>query len=139
MHQYDPKKVHAIYGGAIITGYADGSFLRIEYNEDFFNLLVGADGEATRSKSNNRSAIITMTLMPGSSGNAILGAAAKADDAAGAGVLPLVITDLSTGTTFAAESAWVKKDPGYDFQKEAQAKEWTLETDNLTSIHGFSV
>src|SRR3990172_2093317 len=96
MHQFDPANVKFVFGGALITGYAEGSFVTIEYNEDSFKLLGGADGEATRSKSNNRSAQVTLRLMPGSSGNLILGAAQTADQAAGLGVLPLVITDLST-------------------------------------------
>lgn len=139
LHQYDPAEVHFVFGGVLIDGYADGSFLNVEFNVDLFTLLVGADGCATRSKSNNRSARITCMLMPGSTGNLKLNAALAADKAGGLGVLPALLTDLSTGTTFATEGMWVVKDPGYDFQTEAQPKEWVLETDNLESLHGAAV
>ncbi len=139
LHQYDPKQVSLIFGGALITGFAEGSFINIEYNNDLFTLAVGSDGEATRSKSNNNSARVTVTLMPGSVGNALLNTAFQADKAGGAGALPLAITDRSTGSSFAAEGAWVVKDPGKDFQTEGQPMEWMLETDNLQSVYGAAV
>ncbi len=136
LHQYDPKEVTLVFGGALITGYAEGSFINIEYNGDLFALAVGSDGEGTRSKSNNSSARITVTLMSGSVGNRLLGAALSADKAAGAGAVPLVVTDLSTGSSFAAEGAWVVRDPGIDFQTEGQPIEWILEAHELQSFYG---
>lgn len=138
-HQYDPKQVSLILGGALITGFAEGSFINIEYNADLFTLSVGSDGESTRSKSNNNSARITVTLMSGAVGNALLNVAFQADKAAGAGAVPLAITDPSTGTLFASEGAWVVKDPGKDFQTEGQPMEWIIETDNLQSFYGAAI
>lgn len=136
LHQYDPNNVTVVFGGALIDGFADGSFVNVEYNNDLFSLSVGADGEASRSKSNDRSARVTVTLMPGSTGNLILNAAIRLDEATNGGVVPLLVTDLSTGTTFAAEGCWVTKDPGSDFQTEAQTVEWVLETDRMIANHG---
>ena len=138
-HQYDPAQVKMTFGGAIIEGYAEGSFINVQYNADLFALTVGSDGEATRSKSNNKSARVTVTLMPGALANAILGGFQKADDAGGVGVLPLSITDLSTGSSFIAEGAWIVKPPDYDFQTEAQPREWIIETDNLLQLVGAAV
>ncbi len=139
LHQYDPKQVSLIFGGSLITGFAPDSFINVEYNVDLFSLLVGADGEGSRSKSNNNSARVTVTLMPGSVGNALLNVAFQADKAGGAGAAPLAITDPSTGTLFASEGAWVVRDPGKDFQGEAQPMEWILETDNMQSFYGAAV
>ena len=139
LHQYDPKEVTLIFGGALITGYAEGSFINVEYNGDLFTLQVGSDGEGTRSKSNNSSARITVTLMSGSIGNLLLNAALQADKAGGAGALPLALTDLSTGTSFVAEGAWVVRDPGRDFQTEGQPTEWILEAHELVSAYGAAV
>ena len=77
--------------------------------------------------------------MPGAVGNSIFNAALRADEAGGAGPLPLVLTDLSTATSFVSEGAWVVRDPGYDFQTEAQPKEWLLENDRLVPFHGSAV
>ena len=139
LHQYDPKGVTLVFGGALITGFAEGTFINVEYNNDQFALAVGSDGEATRSKSNNNSARITVTLMGGAVGNALLNIPFQADKAGGLGVVPLAINDASTLTSFAAEGAWIVKDPGKDFQTEGQPMEWIIETDNLLSVYGAAV
>lgn len=139
MYTFDPKNVDLIYGGAKIDGYADGTFVQVEYNSDRYALQMGSDGLGARAKSNDKSAKITITLMPNSVGNKILDAAAKLDDAANAGALPLALTDLSTGDLFISSGAWVMKDPGREFAKEIQPVEWVLETDKLSSVHGATL
>lgn len=136
LHQYDPDKVTLVYGGSLIKGYAPQSFINVTYNAQLFTLLVGSDGEGSRSKSNNSSALIEIRLMPGSLGNLLLNGFFQADKISGASALPLVITDPSTLSVFAAESAWVRQDPGYDFQQDAQPRVWQLEAHRLTSFYG---
>jgi len=128
---YNPKDVSLIYGGALIQGFAEGSFVNVEYNVESVALLVGADGKATRSTNPNNSARITVRLLPTSASNLIFQAALSADRAGGFGQLPLLLTVLSVGQNYAAEGAWVVRSPGYDFQVEAQAVEWMLESDDL--------
>ena len=130
---YNPKNVHLIYGGASIEGYAEGSYINVEFNNDQVALLVGADGKGTRSIVCDNSATITVRLLPTSTSNAVFQAARSADAAAGAGSLPLLLTNTETGQVYTTEGAWVQKQPGYDFQVEAQAVEWILETDNLVA------
>jgi len=130
MAVYSPLNVHMIYGGAQISGFAEGSYINVEFNEERAVLLVGADGESTRSIVANKSARITVRLLPTSTSNAVFQAALTADEL-GAGALPLVLTNSDTGQIYTAEGAWVVQPPGYDFQVEAQAVEWVLETDEL--------
>lgn len=139
MLTFDPKNVNLIYGGARIDGYADGTFIKVEYNDDRYKLTMGADGLGARSRSNDKSAKITITLMPNSIGNKILDAAAKLDDASNAGSLPLALTDLANGDLFISPGAWVMKDPGREIAKETQPIEWVLETDSLSSAHGAAL
>lgn len=135
MPTYDPKQVKILLDGALISGYADGTFVNIEFNNDAYSLLVGADGESVRSKSNDRSAKITFTLLPTSRANAILDAFQKTDRLTNLGRFAISIVDMLTGTNFLAPAAWVVKDPGQDFQKEAQAKTWVCETASCETTH----
>lgn len=136
MQQYDPAKIILVLGPTLITGYAPDSFVKVEWNVPRFALLVGSDGESVRSQSRNQSARITVRLMPGSTGALALEAAIIADKAGGAGVLPLMLTDLSTGRSHAAEGAWVTNDPDIDYQTEVQPIEFVLETDKLIATPG---
>lgn len=127
-------------GPVQITGFADGTFVNIEYNADLWTLQMGADGEGVRSKMNDLSAKITLTLMSSSLGNAALMAALAAGLAGGAGsALPLIISDGATLTTHSAEGAWVQKVPAKAYAKEHTPVEWVLETNRLIPVMGTSI
>jgi len=138
MPTFDPKDVSVIAGGLPIVGFAPGSFVSITYDEDSFSLQVGADGAAVRSKSNNKSATINITLMHGAIANQILSGFRVADEAANAGIFPLLITELGTGTVHSAEAAWVQKPPDIDYQTEAQPIPWVLRTASMDQNVGFA-
>lgn len=133
---YDPKQVILIVGGFQITGYAEGTFVNIARREDAFTLHVGSDGEGVRSKSNNRSGTVTFHLLQSSHSNDILSAFAKADELTNAGIFPLMVKDGSGSSLYMAQSAWIKKIADSEFGKEAGAREWGLETDNLEAFVG---
>jgi len=138
VRSYDAKLVTGSFAGVAFSGLADGTFLSIEYNEDIYALLVGADGEATRSRSNNNSGRVTLTLLSTSPTNSALSALFQLDaNTAGAtGTGPLLIKDQSGSTVIAAEVAWITKIPTVEFGREGTSREWVFETDNLLMFAG---
>lgn len=129
---YDPKDVVITFGSAgEVTGFADGSFVSIEFNEDFYSLQIGSDGEGTRSKSNNLSARITITLMQDSPSNDDLSTILKADLEADAIADGIQVKDLNGTSLYIAEKAWIVRYPTSEFGREATGREWIIETDNL--------
>ncbi len=138
IRNYDSKLVAVIFGGPI-TGFADGTFVTVEYNEDAFTLQMGADGiNNTRSKTNNSSGKVTVTLSQSSPSNAVLSAFHKADKLApfGAGVKPLTVKDISGTSLHFAPTAWIVKAATSEYAKEAGSREWVFETDALDSFVG---
>lgn len=133
---YNPKKVAVICGPFEIKGFSDGSMVSIAMNEDQWSLQMGTDGEGTRSKSNNHSAQITISLMQTSDSNGVLQAFWNSDRLTDGGVFPFYIKDNSGRSIWAAEQAWVKKQPDAALEREAGAREWVLETDNLIPFEG---
>jgi len=135
---YAGDEVLCTFGPVIMTGFGPDDFVSIERNSDSFSLQVGADGESTRSKSNDRSARITVTLMQSSSANAALATLLAADENApgGASVLPLQIKDSSGFSLHAAEKAWIVKPPVSAYGKESGTREWVFETPNLVDSPG---
>ena len=138
LHTYDPAQVTIIFAGIPISGKGEATFLGAERNEDAWALQVGADGEATRAKSNNRSGRVTITLIQSSLANDALSAIANVDERTpgGDGIGPLLIKDLSGRTLIAAESAWIVKQAPVEFAREASEREWMIETDNLEIFVG---
>ncbi len=136
---YDPDEITIVMGPVLITsGLADGEFVRVEQESDTFADVVGTDGEVARSKTNDRRATITFMLMQTSDFNDQLSALSALDKSTsgGAGVVPLFIRDRQGRAIYAAENAWIQKDPDVSFDREATAREWTIRTDNLVRFDG---
>jgi hypothetical protein len=133
---YDPKNVSMIVGGQIMSGFGDGTFIKLSRNEQAFNLKVGVDGEGTRAKSNNLSGKIEITLMQSSAANDILSSYALADQLSNTGAVPVLFRDNSGRTLATALTAWVQKVPDTEFAKEVTTRAWVLETDSLQIFIG---
>jgi hypothetical protein len=131
---YSPKKVQVIVGVALIQGFADGTFINVERSVDAFTLSVGADGEASRVHSPDRSGTITITLAQTSDSNDILSALAIADDLSLQGTIPVLVKDNNGRTLVEANTAWVKKLPAQEYSKEMSTREWVIECAEL-NIH----
>ena len=141
---YDPSAVSMFYGEILMSGFAQDAAITVEHDEDDWTLVTGVDGEGTRSKTSNRSATITVSLMQSSETNALLSAARAADvnTPGGVGGKPLLIKDNSGPTPgqtlFSAESCWIQKPPTAELNREATTREWTFRTDNLVAFHGHN-
>lgn len=133
---YDPDKIVVTWGPARISGFADGSFVKVERNEDAFKLNVGADGETARTRSSNKSGTITITLMQTSSANDMFSSQANLDEETALGSYPLVVKDALGATLCMAPNAWVKKTAAVEYGKEHGNREWVLEADFIKMFVG---
>ena len=129
---YRPKAVTVVFNGIPIEGFAEGTFIEAEKNEDAFALSVGSTGSGARAQTHDESGTVTVTLQQTSLTNAALSAMHKLDKAGGDGVGPLRVRDLSSGTELvAAETAWIRKVPNMGYSNDISPREWVFETDNL--------
>jgi hypothetical protein len=135
---YDPKSVVLAFGPILVSGYADGTFVIAERNEDNFVLMMGSDGEACRAKSNNKSGRVTVTLLQSSMTNDLLAAAAVIDErsTSGDGISPLLCKDNSGRGLFTAETAWIVKPATATYGREVENREWVFETNELIMFAG---
>lgn len=135
---YDFKKVAVIINGNIISGFAEGSSIKVERQNPGWNLQIGADGEGVRSKSNDASGKITLTLQQGADSNKILSTLAQADEVSGSGVFAALIKDGSPNgnSLHSAEQAFIQKISDAEYSKDAGTREWVILTDKLISFVG---
>jgi hypothetical protein len=133
---YNPKNMLISFGGAILQGFAKGTFLEAERAEDGFKSDVGSDGEVARTQSNNKMGTITFTLMHHVQSNDVLSAFAALDEISGEGVLPFFAKELNGTTVMAAANAWVKKLPKVSRGDEASNVEWSIECADLEVFTG---
>jgi hypothetical protein len=141
MSTYDPTRVVVTFQGQQIIGFAEGTFVTAEFDEDSFTKAVGSDGRVIRSRNPNTSGSVTVTLMADSPSNDILSAAARQDRTLGTGFGALSITDANGTTLVTAPSAWVRKLPAATFGKEASDanREWVFDVASMdVHIGGMS-
>jgi len=138
---YAPDEVILTFGPIILGGFAEGTFINWEYDEDFFSLVMGVDGEAARGKSNNNSATITALLMQTSVTNDLLSAIHALDILSpnGDGVQPMLLKDNNGRTLQTAEKAWIQKPPATGFNRAPDAnREWVFRTNHAIPFIGGS-
>lgn len=134
---YDPKKVGVIVAGQPVTGFADGTFVKVAMDEDAFSLHIGADGESTRVKNANLAGKFTITLMASSAANDYLSGLATADRVSGTGTFVVLVKDNRGTSLHTAATAWVSKVPEAEYAKDGPGhREWVIQTDELLSYVG---
>ena len=131
LRSYNPKNVSLICAGAIIGGFADGTFISVDRNEDFQTFQVGGQGDGTRVLSSDRSGRLTITLQQTSPSNGVLDAQRIAAELSGGGLFSMFLRDNDSLDTAAAVAMYVVKAPTMEFGNELANREWVLETDNL--------
>lgn len=122
MKTYDPKDVNVIVNGIVLTGFAEGTFISAEKEEESYTTYVGAKGEVARSKNANPLGKITVTLKATSPSNAYLNNLAYSK-----GVFPVLVVDQNTGnTTVGGTECWLEKPPAMEWGKEISEMEYTF-------------
>ena len=135
LRSFDPNRVTVTVAGTAIVGFADDKVM-VERANNSWELIVGADGEATRVKSNDKSGSITINLQQSSPSNDFLSAIFAVDEAAASGVVPIVITDKSGTTVVGAPLAFIEKMLEASFSKNQNDRSWVFRCNNLNYYLG---
>lgn len=140
---YDPLKVSISINGQFVEGFADGTFISVSRNNQTWTVASGASGEAARSKSNDRTGTVELTLMQTSAFNNILSGLFFTDEGSlNAGKFAFSLIDTNGGeggVNIIADQMWVQQPPTVEFGKELGDRVWTLETGNLFYISAGGV
>jgi hypothetical protein len=110
-------------------GYAEDEVLTVEWGEDWFTKYVGADGEATRSRTNNFGAVATINYAQTADANDRLSAILQADillpNGGGAGVF--MARDMEGRLVVTGPRAWVMGPPAIKLGKTVQVYSWKID------------
>lgn len=113
-------------------GYAEDEVFSVEWTEDWYSKYVGADGEVTRTRTNNFGCVATLRYAQTADANDRLSALLAADlalpNGGGAGVFAL--RDTEGRTVMMAEHAWIIGPPAIKFAKTVQVYEWKVDVAN---------
>lgn len=130
---YDPQKVNLVVNEVVITGFADGSMIEVERNEDAIYPYVGTKGEVSIAESADRTGTIKVTLKQTSPSVAYLNTLAKqkGDDAS----FPVSIVNMNTnGQSASGTDCRVKKMATETYDKEVTEREFEIFVSDLDII-----
>ena len=133
---YDSSKVAVIIGGAIMEGFADGTFVNVERDEDSFSKITGVDGRTSRARTGNRAGKITITLQQTSPSNNILTGFVEEDEISSNAIKPILIKDGLGSTVIASGAGWVLKPANVEYGKEISNREWIIDCADLKMLVG---
>jgi hypothetical protein len=133
---YDPKRTSVIIGGAIITGFADGTFINAERTNNTWEDITGADGFTTRVKQNDTSGTITLTLQQSSPSNDVLQILHDSDEESGLATFPVTVKDILGTSQVTSTAAWIQKPANIVFSKGVESREWLIRCADLDLKNG---
>lgn len=136
LRTYNPAEVTVAIGGAIMSGYTDGTFVEIARNSPSWITAVGADGTVTRGKSNDRSGSLTLTLKQSSPSNDILSGILIADELSNRGVFPVLVKDLSGTSIFFSAQAYINTFATASYGKDIADRTWTITLADVDMLVG---
>ena len=129
LKEYDPKQVTITWDGIDLNkGIIAGTFITVARNTRTFSINVGADGGGTRIRSNDRSAVITLSLRKGSETNGLLSDRLRNEELPNpvGTVKALTIKDLTGNTLHSTPQAFLDGPPDDAFGNEEETVEWTF-------------
>lgn len=132
---FDPKEVSITLGEFILRGFAD-EMISVVRDNPAWEMVVGADGEATRVKSNDRSGTITITLQQSSPSNDDLSGLALSDELSNSGLRPFYMRDNLGTSIYTAITCYIEQIPEASYGKSVNDRVWVLKTDNLIGFLG---
>lgn len=133
---FDPKSVIITIGNIPMSGFADGTFLEVTADTQQFTKVIGADGYATRVKTNNYGGVLTLTISQSSPSNDALSALLTADRVSNAGVVPILIKDLSGSTILFSASGWIQQFPDITFGNTINNRAWVFDLAEMDMFIG---
>ena len=127
MALYSPKDVIISLAGLhTLSGYADGTFVRIIKDMQPFIKCRAMDGEMARMYREDEGFIVEITLAQSSTSNNILSSIYNVDAATHMGKFPLFIKDTKGQTNFFAATAWIELLPEVTFSNQLETRTWTF-------------
>lgn len=136
---YDPARVTLVVNGKQITGFADGTFIKITRMTPSFSSKAGAGGEVVRTRSRDKRGKIEITLLPSSPSNDDLSAAIATDEqiAGGVGAVgPFMLKELNGTTVATAGETWVTQPADLEFAADPTNRPWVLECADVKMFVG---
>jgi len=126
---YAPDEVNVLVAGIIpISGFTNGSFIRINKMMQPFESRRTADGRVMRLYNRDATYEVALTLHSASPSNDVLTKLWQLDEITQKGKFPLLIKDQSGSDLFFSTTTWIEQVPVMDKDVTINDKIWVLKS-----------
>lgn len=133
LNLYSPSDVIVSLAGIhTVTGYADGTFIRITKEAKPFEKARAMNGEVSRIYNDDDVFRVELTIMQSSSSNNYLSMLYNIDTATRIGKFPLFIKDGRGQTTFLSGTTWIEQIPDVTFSNGLETRTWIFGCSDAT-------
>lgn len=110
-------------------GYAEDEMFSLDWTEDWYAKYVGADGEVTRTRTNNFSATATLKYAQTSDANDLLSSMLRTDIATlnGTAAGVFMCRDLAGRLVITSPRSWIIAPPSVKLGKTVTVYEWRID------------
>jgi hypothetical protein len=134
---YDPTFWQVTWNGILVTGFAAGTFLKVDRRTETTSLVIGADGRGTFVVSHDKSAVVEFVLRREVITNPLLSAKmTDIENGRERGIGPLLIKQTKTGTTAAAQFAALSKQPAMEGGTDLSTITWMMLVEDASMFNG---
>ena len=120
------------FGFEIISGFDESAAVTIEYPNDKYNIIEGADGRITRSLNPNwLRATVTITLQDSSKSNPAIQLTTLLNGTTNLDALKINIANPLTGQGYIGAEAFVSKQTDAEIGMDSTTREWKIEVVKL--------
>lgn len=124
---YSPKDVSvSIAGFHTVSGYVDGTFIKLVKNTKPFETQTAMDGTRERLFHYDEGYRLELTLAQSSASNNILSVIHNIDVVTRMGKFPLMLRDAMGQTSFFSATTWIEEIPDVTFSNQMETRTWVF-------------
>lgn len=127
--QYDPDLIDVVIDVATMSGFQEDSIVEFEYEDEFYEIVKGVDGDVSRSRKVPRTGKLTIHLLNTSKSNAVLSALMAPGFTSGNGtadVFVVMLRDRNGASIVSCDTCWIQKAPNVSHAGKAQPRDWVI-------------
>ena len=123
---YDLKKVTAIFGPVILSGFGESDAISITPEANIYDAKKGCDGQTTRCRTNNDDYKCELTFMATADARSKVQDLALRNAALSTLTYPFKLNSPATGEEITCSNAWIEKNPDITINGEPGERKYTL-------------
>lgn len=127
--EYDPDLIDVVVDVFALSGWAEDAICEFEYDDEFYEIVKGVDGDVSRSRKVARTGKLTVHLLNTSESNAVLTGLMAPGFTSGNGtadVFTVLLRDRNGASLVSCDKCWIQKAPSVAHAGKAQTRDWVI-------------